>query len=176
MASKKELDQQEQEAVAILVEEQKRDYDYLLHIYNRLRATEGLLLTAAFGIVAYLYYGASDGDKPGIAERLFVPAEDYGKVIYFMAAAFFLYGILKLMMNVFGNNPWMTAYVGASKESIYKPKDATPLEVIKYVRCRYDECQEFNVDKYNKRKNDLGFLFYCILISAIILIVIKTLG
>lgn len=174
MASQKQ--KQEQEAVAILVEEQKRDYDYLLHIYNRMRATEGLLLTAAFGIVAYLYYGASDGDKLGIAERLFVPAQDYGKVIYFMAAAFFLYGILKLMMNVFGKNPWMTAYEQQRRDSIFTPQDVTPLEVTKYVRDRYDECLVYNGDKYNKRKNDLGFLFYCILVSAIILIVIKTLG
>lgn len=169
MAESKNTD--ELDAIALIIEEQKSDHNYLLHIYNRLRATEGLLLTGAFGIVAYLYYGASDGDKIGISQRLFVPEEDYGKVIYFMAAAFFVYGICKLMIKVFGNNPWMTPYEITKTDYKY-----TPLEVSKYFSEKYKETFAWNMERYDKRKNELGFLFYCILVSAIILIVIKTLG
>jgi hypothetical protein len=156
------------ESLAYIVEEQRRDYDYLLHIYNRMRATEGLLLTATFGIVAYLYYSGKDGS---ILDRLTIPAEDYGKIIYLIAGSFFFYGLIKLMINVFGRNPWETVYQSNKTDYSYKP-----METLEYIKNRHDECQKCNGDQYNKRKNELGFLFYCILISAIILIVIKTLS
>ncbi len=157
-------------SLELIVEEQRRDYDYLLHIYNRLRATESVLLTAAFGIIAYLYNPASNASKPSIAKRLFVPGEDYGKVIYFIAAAFFFYAVLKLTLTVFGDNPWETVYE--------TPKDNythQPLDTLEYVKNRHDICQKKNSENYMGRKKQLVFLFYCILLSAIILIVIKTL-
>lgn len=162
---------QKEESLKLIIEEQKRDYDYLLHIYNRMRAAESILLTATFGIVAYLYYSGPNGENPGILDRLFVPTEDYGRVIYFIAAGFFIYGLVKLIMNVFGNNPWMTAY--ESHKDSYPHK---ALETLEYIKIRYAECQEFNGEKYRKRKEGLNFLFYCIFISAIILMVIKTLS
>jgi len=158
------------ESLRLVIEEQRRDNDYLQHIYNRMRATESILLTFAFGITAYLYSNPPDGEKVGIAKRLFVPTEDYGKVIYFMAAGFFLFGVIKLMLNVFGNNPWQTSY--ESYKEVYNTEHEG---VLKYIKKRYDTCQEYNSRAYAKRKNDLSFLFFCIVISAIILIVIKTL-
>lgn len=162
--------QEHKESLRVVIEEQKRDYDYLKSIYDRTRATESILLTAAFGIIAYLYYTAPLGSKSSIAERLFIPTEDYGKVIYFIAAGFFAYGLFKLMLTVFGHNPWMTAY-----ESTKTDYSHDELETLQYVKGRYDICHAFNHDKYKKRKKQLIFLFYTILISAIILIVIKTL-
>jgi len=157
-------------SMELIIEEQHRDYDYLLHIYNRMRATESVLLTAVFGIVAYLYYKAPVGSKTSITDRLFIPSQDYGKVIYSIAAGFFVYGLLKLMLNVFGKNPWMTAYETVKTNYTYKY-----IETLEYIKNRYDACYEFNSKGYAKRKNELEFLFYCILISATILIVIKTL-
>jgi hypothetical protein len=157
------------ESLKIIIEEQRRDYDYLLHIYNRTRATESILLTATFGVVAYLYYSAPVGSKTTIATRLFFPTEDYGKVIYVIAAGFFAYGILKLMLTVFGNNPWETAYDGND------PQNGTEQSTLEYIKKRYNECHAFNSQTYIKRKDNLEFLFFSIIISAIILIVIKTL-
>ena len=160
---------EDEKSLKLIIEEQKRDYDYLLHIYDRTRATESILLTAGFGIVAYLYYTPPVGGKQTIAARLFYPAEDYGKVIYIMAACFFAYGIFKLMLTVFGNNPWETAYDGT------KPKAATEIATLEHIKQRYDHCHSFNSQNYAKRKKNLEFLFFSILISATILIVIKTL-
>jgi hypothetical protein len=163
----------EKEALRLIINEQKRECSYLLHIYNRARAIEGLLLTATFGILAYLYSNPNPdaGSKTNISHRLFVPTEDYGKVIYFMAAAFFANGLLKLMLKVFGKHPWKTTYEMCKDN--YKYDSVTTL---KYYKDRYDECLRFNGEKYNRRKEELNFLFYSILISAIILIVIKTLS
>jgi len=158
-------------SLELIVVEQRRDYDYLVHIYNRTRATEGLLLTAVFGVVAYLYYKAPVGSRTSIVDRLFIPHEDYGKVIYFIAAGFFVYGIFKLMLTVFGYNPWKTAYEREKTDYSYNQ-----MKTLEYVKKRYDVCLEFNGRKYAERKKELIFLFYCILISAIILIVIKTLN
>jgi hypothetical protein len=158
------------DVLKVIISEQHRDYDYLLHIYNRMKATEGLLLTAAFGALTYLYYGSPDGAKSTIAKRLFIPAEDYGKVIYLIAAGFFLYGTIKLMLNTFGYNPWMTAYE-MPKTDYQNNQEA----VLQYYKKRYDECLKFNGDNYSHRKKELIFLFYCVLISAILLVVIKTL-
>ncbi len=74
------------ESLQLVIDEQRRDYDYLLRIYERAGAKENALLAATFGVIAYLYYTAPVGSKTGIAQRLFVPTEDYGKVIYFIAA------------------------------------------------------------------------------------------
>lgn len=164
--------EEEIQTLKLVIDEQKKDYDYLLHIYNRMRATENILLTAAFGVIAYLYYPtASEGSGASdIAQRFFFPYESYGQVIYFIAAAFFLYGIVKLTLNVFGDNPWQTTYETTKKDYTLKP-----LDTLRYIKERYDECHNFNVEMYNKRKKELKFLFFCIIISAIILIVIKTL-
>jgi len=160
-------DSNKADSLRLIIEEQRRDYDYLLHIYDRMRATEGVLLTVAFAILAYLYSSGPDGS---ILTRLSVPSEDYGIVIYIIAAAFFGYGLIRLMMNVFGNNPWETAYDSAKKDYTYES-----IETLRYVRARYDKCHDFNCNAYMKRKRELSFLFFCILISATILIVIKTL-
>lgn len=158
-------------SLKLIVEEQKRDSDYLLHIFDRLRAAESVLLAATFATLAYLYYSAPGEGKVNFFDRLFVPGEDYGKVIYFMAAGFFLYGLFKLMLNVFGKNPWSTAY-----EPEKTDYGKTPLETVQYIKARYDTCTEFNGGHYNRRRNELTFLFFCILTSAIILVVVKTLN
>lgn len=159
------------DSLKIIIEEQRRDYDYLLHIYNRMRATESILLTATFGVLAYLYYSAPIATKLPISQRLFLPAEDYGRFIYFAAASFFAYGLLKLMLNVFGDNPWETTYEIPKNDYSNKP-----IETLTYIKKRHDECIEVNGAAYEKRRKELKFLFYCILISAIILIAIKTLN
>ena len=160
----------DKETLKAIIAEQVRDHDYLKSIYDRMRATASVLLTASFGIIAYLYYNAPLGEKISISQRLFVPAEDYGKVIYFIAAGFFIYGVFKLMLLVFGDNPWETAY-----ESQKKDYDNDELRTLRYIKKRYDKCLAHNAKKYEKRRVELKFLFFCVLISAIVLIVIKTL-
>lgn len=158
------------DSLKTIVEEQRRDYDYLLRIYERAGAKENVLLTATFGILAYLYYTGPDGEATGIVQRLFVPQEDYGLVIYMIAAAFFIYGLFRLMFNVFGGNQWETAY-----ESNKANYDSDSVKTLRYFKKRYDQCHKTNLASYKRRTRDLRFCFYCILLSAIILIVIKTL-
>ena len=162
-------DPNKNKSLELIIGEQQRDYDYLLHIYNRMRATEALLLTATVGIATFLYKD-NVGTASGIAGRLSVPPEDYGKVICFMAMGFFVYGLCKLMLNVFGYNPWMTTYEAPKTDYAYREG-----ETREYIKKRDDECLGFNGKCYAKRKRELIFLFYCIALSAIILVVIKTL-
>jgi hypothetical protein len=124
----------------MVIEEQRRDYDYLLRIYERAGSKENVLLTATFGIIAYLYYNAPAGSKHTIAERLFVPQQDYGKVIYIIAASFFILGLFRLIFNVFGDNPWETAY--ETKKPTYDDKS---LRTLKYVKKRYDKVKTTNL-------------------------------
>jgi len=158
------------EGVNLIIVEQHRDYDYLLKIYERAGAKENVLLTAAFAILAYLYYTPPIEGRVGIIERLFVPMQDYGLIIYVIAAGFFFFGLFKLMLSVFGDNVWETAYE-TSKADYPVDKYGTA----KYVKTRYDIAHKINLGSYLKRKANLQLCFYCILISAIILIVIKTL-
>lgn len=164
------MDINKQDSLKFIIQEQHRDYDYLLRIYERAGAKENVLLTATFGIVAYLYYIAPTQGKLSIVQRLSIPSQDYGKVIYIMAAAFFVAALLKLVLNVFGNNLWMTAYETDKNDYTYKQT-----ETLEYTKGRYDKCHEYNLKSYMKRKTDLSLCFYTILISATILIVIKTL-
>lgn len=166
-----EEEKQKVESLKLIVEEQRRDLDYLLHIYDRMRATEALLLTAGLGVLIYLYSKTSEVHPNSLKERMFFPPEDYGKVIYVIAAAFFFYGLIKLMLNVCGNNWWDTAY--ESPKDNYK---YTSVDTLTYFRKRYDKIINLNGERYGKRKEELMLLFFCILISAIILIVIKSLA
>ncbi|HWB39377.1 MAG TPA: hypothetical protein VG604_04050 [Candidatus Saccharimonadales bacterium] len=161
---------EEAATLELIIREQKRDYDFLVHIYDRMRATEGLLLTAAFGILGYLYHPLAAGTKMTLMQRISFPSDDSERVIYVIAGAFFLYGVIKLTLNVFGKNPWMTAY-----ESSKTSYEYNKLKTLRYIKHQYEECHSFNQKAYFKRKDELSFLFFCILISAIILIVIKTL-
>ena len=163
-------DKEKSESLDIILTEQHRDFDYLLHIYNRMRAGQSILLAASFAVVAYLYSSQSSDDL-SIAERLFFPGEGYGQVIYVIAAGFFLFGTIKLMINVFGYHPWETAYVTDKDNYSY-----IPLETKVYFKERNDSCIKRNGESYNKHKVELIFLFYSVTISAIILIVTKTLS
>lgn len=164
------MDTNRTDSLRVILEEQRRDLDYLLHIYDRMRATEALLLTAALGVLVYLYSKTSDGLPNTLKARMFFPAEDYGKVIYVIAATFFFYGLIKLMLNVCGNNWWDTAY--ESEKDNYK---YTPEDTLTYYKKRYDKIIKLNASRYGKRKKELTLLFFSILISATILIVIKSL-
>lgn len=160
------------ESFKLVIEEQRRNYDYLLHIYNRMRATESVLLAATVGIIAYVYIDPNgNGAKTTLTERLLIPDESYGQVIYFIALGFFVFGVARLTLNVFGDNPWDTAYETARINYSNKP-----LKNLRYMKKRYDECQKLNAAAYTKRKDQLRFLFFCIFISAIILISIRTLS
>lgn len=161
----------EEASLMLIIEEQRRNSDYLLHIFDRMRATENVLLTSAYGILTFLYYSVATSDASTMAERLFFPEQDYGKVIYIIAAAFFFYGLIKLTLIVFGKNPWETSYESKKKDYTHEQ----PLTTLTYIKDRYDSCTKINGIEYNKRKDNLNFLFYCILLSGIILVVMKTL-
>lgn len=158
------------ESLDVVIEEQRRDQDYLLHIYNRMRAGQNILLAAAIGVLTYLSSGLGIEDA-SLSEKFFFPNEDYGKVIYILAAGFFLFGIIKLMIVVFGTHPWTTAYEEDRKE-YYEG----PIEVKKHFIKRNDAASNRNAKSYFKNRDELTYLFYSVTISAIILIVIKTLG
>ena len=159
------------ESLENILLEQRRDQEYLLHIFDRMRNSENILLTVAVGILSFLYYGVATSNEADLFKRLFIPDENYGKVIYFIAAAFFAYGLVKLTLTVFGDNPWITAY--ESEKTDYTKNDS--IKTLEYIKERNDKCTETNGMMYNERRGKLKFLFFCILLSGIILIVIKTL-
>lgn len=162
--------QEKEASLRIILDEQRRDSDYLLHIFDRLRATESILLTVGYGILSFLYYSVATSTEDELFKRFFIPEEDYGKVIYFIAAAFFFYGLIKLTLTLFGKNYWQTAYEDSKTDYNHE----STVSVLEYYKKRYDDCTAFNGKRYNKRKDNLTFLFFCILVSGIILIVIKT--
>lgn len=167
--------QDKEESLRLITDEQRQDYGYILHIYDRLRATESFLLTAAFGVIAYLYYPVGDcichKDNCSLAQQFFFPNEHYGQIIYLVAIAFFVYSVVKLMLNVFSENPWVTAYESTKTDYKY-----TCLDTLIYIKKRYDTCNKANTNTCIKRKRELKFLFFCIVISATILVIIKSLN
>lgn len=158
------------QSLDVILEEQRRDQDYLLHIYNRMRAGQNILLIASFGVLTYLSSALTAADK-SLAERFFFPDEDYGRVIYVIAAGFFLFGVIKLMVNVFGKHPWTTAYESQKDNYTHDPVDTK-----QYFKERNDKTVATNGQSYFKHRDELTYLFYSITVSAIILIIMKTLG
>lgn len=147
----------------------KLSLDELRIIYARLdvaQATARLrtltFLGAALALLSYLY---GNGD-------LFIPAERYGKVFYFLGLGLIISAI-SLLMHAMRPKQWSVPI--ESKMTKLK-RNKTQLELLEQLVEDYTECMLHNVAIYEKQMPYLYSSFFQILCGGTLLLVLKNIG
>lgn len=153
-----------------VIEEQRRDYDFLENAYVRVNTKVITFLAASLGLLGYLY--VSDGTAKSLQEKMFIPTAPYGIVIYAVALGLFIAGIAALLYAL-RPGKWSTAYemdyTDCNNYDSYE-------HYLEYLKRRYDKCSLINCATYNKKQNVLNFAFVPLLLGGILLLVLKTFG
>lgn len=154
----------------LAIEEQRRDYDTLDKMYETARAKNITFLAAAFALLGFLYATVPENAKT-LKDKLFIPDEAYGVVIYAIGLALFLSAIACLLIALESKN-WSTAYENEQDDSVEKDYEY----YLKYMRKRYLKCSTNNTSSYRKKQFWLDLCYKPLLAGAIILVVIKIFG
>lgn len=149
--------------------EQRKDYDQVNAMYESSRVKNYSMFAFMFGLLAYLYTSNDKADS--LRERLFLPPEAYGVIIYVIGALLILYGMKSLIMAL-KSRPWKTAYDNDQDE--YYMEDYE--RYLKYMRKRYLKCSTTNSKSYAEKQELLDEAVWPLIIGSIILLVIKIIG
>jgi hypothetical protein len=76
-------------ALELAIEEQRRDYDCLNGLYDHAKVKNFTFLAAALALLGYLYTGSSNGTE-SLEDKLFIPDEPYGVILYAFGLFFLL--------------------------------------------------------------------------------------
>ncbi len=156
-------------SLELALAEQRKDYDQVNAMYESSRVKNYSMFAFMFGLLAYLY--TSNGEDGSIRERLFIPPEAYGIIIYAIAIVLIFYGMKSLIIAL-KSRPWKTAY--DNEQDGYHMKDYE--RYLKYMRKRYLKCSETNSNSYAEKQELLDEALWPLIIGSIILIVIKIIG
>lgn len=149
------------------IEEQRKDFDVALSFYEQAKVKNITFLASALGLLAYLY--ANPGEE-SLRDKLFIPSEPYGIIIYGVSFIVFMSSIIMLLIALKPLN-WSTAYVNGQYGD-----EGDYLTYLKYINGRYESTSKTNGDSYNKKQTLLDISFIPLLISATILLLLKTFG
>lgn len=152
----------------LTIEEQRRDHDFLDRAYGRVNTKIITFLAATLGLLGYLY--VSDSSAKSLKDKMFIPDEAYGVVIYAVAFGLFLTGIAALLYAL-RPGKWSTAY----EVDYVDPNNNCNYEHhLQYMKNRYDKCAQTNGASYVKKQKLLDFSFIPLLLGGILLLILKT--
>ena len=154
-------------SLELAVVEQRRDWDALNQAYESAKRKNISFLAAAFALLGYLY-GSNIQPHKSIRERLFIPHEAYGIIIYGLAAALYLFAIAALMMAL-RSNGWLTAYENEQEDELLEDYE----KYLKYMQKRCLKCSDNNLSSYNAKYSWLEMSFLPLLLGGILLLVLK---
>lgn len=153
------------------VEEQRRDYDVLARLFERTETKTYTLLAAAFALLTYLYSSVAE-KQASFADRLFIPDELYGVVIYFGALLVFLGSIAILLYAI--KVPYKVATAFDNEQEDEKLEDYETY--LQYMKKRYLRASGINLKAYQRKHSLYNLAFLPLVLSGILLLSIKTFG
>jgi hypothetical protein len=153
-------------SLELAIEEQRRDYDVISNLYSQAKNKNVTFLAAALALLTYLYGSVNDGIT--LAEKLFIPKEPYGAVIYFLSLTMFLVAIA---LQLFALKPrqWLTAYDNDQEKNLLDNYE----EYLVYIQDCYLKCSRVNCASYAKKQILLDMSFNMMLMSGTILLLLK---
>lgn len=137
-------------------------YDRLDTAHNQTKLRILTFFGAGLALMSYLYSG----------QDLFIPAENYGKVFYFMGLGLVISGLsflLQAMKPIFWSVPIETKIT-----KLFRPK--SKVKLLNLLIEEYTESMRFNIGRYEKKILFMNTGFFQLLIGGIILLVIKSIG
>lgn len=150
------------------IEEQRRDYDCVEILYSQAKTKNITFLAAALALLGYLY-GGTGGSS--LKEKLFIPDEPYGVIVYVISFFIFVSAIIILLINLKPYR-WSTAHDPQMDE--LAPKDYE--KYLEYIRKRYDYISNINCISYSKKQTLLDVSFLPLVGGGIMLLILKTFG
>lgn len=156
-------------SLELALTEQRRDYDILHSLHEAVKIRNITFLAAAFGVLAYLYAGNSGGD---LKEKLFIPGQPYGVILYSAGLLLLLAAVAGFMVALIKNRAWHTAYDNEQEEDLLKDY----VKYLRYMKKRYSKVSKINGDCYEKRRYLLNNSFIALILGATILVLLKTFG
>lgn len=151
------------------IEEQRRDYDVLKEAYESAKVKNITFLAAGLALLTYLYASTSGSN---LREKLFIPKEAYGVIIYGASAAMFLFA-LAMLLYALKTRRWSTAYDNNQEEMV----SAHGYEYyLQYMKRRYLSVYSNNSATYKAKQTLLDMSFIPLVSGGIILVVLKTFG
>jgi hypothetical protein len=150
------------------LEEQRRDYDVLNAAYETARVKNITFLAAALALLAFLY---ANNKGSTLREKLFIPHESYGVIIYALSFGTFVFSVAVLLMALKPQR-WSTAFENNQEDSVAQDHE----EYLVYMKRRYIACSNVNSGSYAKKQGLLDLSLIPLIAGGIILLVLKTFG
>lgn len=153
------------------IEEQRRFHDELTSSYRSLQLKIISFIGAALALLAFLYSGATDTSAP-TAERLFIPAELYGVIFYFIGLGSLLFALAKLIHGARPNGVW-TVPLDLEQLEKLELNERSETQYLTYYKDEYVKATRANLKQHAKKHEAIRDSFYPLLIGAIVLIVLR---
>lgn len=148
------------ETLTIALAEQRRVYDWISNNYEQVRVKILSLLGGGLAALTFLY---ANGE-------LFIPAQVYGKILYFAALGMI---IISLSCLVLALRPLPWEFPIADKDLLKIHKVPSKYEYLQYMKERHMECYTINIGAYNYKQRLFNISLYPLIFGVIILVVMK---
>ncbi len=146
-------------ALQLSIEELHRMYDEICENYTNTKNRILTFLAGSLGILAFLY---GNGD-------LFIPAQNYGKIFYWLGLALYIIAISLLMIAVRPVNWDIPTDFKEHKELKYK----NAMEFKEYIRDEYITSISSDNNHVTVKNRLLTTAFVLLVIGGIVLVVLK---
>lgn len=152
------------------LEEQRHDYGATLRFYEQARVKNISFLAAALALLTYLYGTVPDGHA-SLRQRLFIPIQPYGVIVYFIGLALFITAVV-LLVYALRSRTWHTAYDNDQEECVTESYE----RYLQYMHKRYLTISRLNGATYAKKQGLLEMSLLPLLVGGIVLLVLKIFG
>ncbi|MDB5185996.1 MAG: hypothetical protein JWL85_519 [Candidatus Saccharibacteria bacterium] len=157
-------------SLELALEEQRRDHEVFARLYEEAKTKNFTFLAAALALLGFLY-GVTPDTAHTLAEKLFIPKEPYGVIIYFLSLAAFL-GSIGALLFALKPLPWSTSYDNDQEEDLIKDYEG----YLQYMKKCYLRASHINIKSYSKKQIMLNMSFIPLLVGGILLLLLKTFG
>lgn len=157
-------------SLELQLEEQRRDHDCIERLYESAKVRNITYLAAGLALLGYLYASTPESAVT-LKDKLFIPDESYGVIIYALSLAIYLFALAVLL---FALRPmsWSTAHDDEQEDCVTKDY----VHYLKYMRRRYLRASKINTSSYGKKQAFLNLAFPPLVLGAILLLLLKTFG
>jgi len=159
-------------SLKLRLEEERRDLDMLNEMYRTIKVKNITFLAAALALLGYLYTSTPEGgSSANLKDKLFIPDEPYGVIIYAFSLGVFLISIAILLFAL-KPRTWSTPHDEEQEECVSEDYE----RYLEYMHRRSLRCIKINSSSYSKVQALLDISFLPLVLGGIMLLILKTFG
>lgn len=150
------------EMLEVTIDELRRAYDWVSHMYDKVKSKTLTFLGGGLALLIFLYSGGN----------LFFPSQVYGQIFYVIGLGLVVCSLVMLFVSTLPRT-WLLTVDSKDMDDMNFEDDNHYLQ---YVKNNYMEAYKFNKNIYEKNGKMLNLSFFPLVIGAIILVVLKIFG